>query len=340
MEGTLDRLTVYLLTFAEAAGRALDGPDNGAWVSRIDDELPDLRWASERAVRADQPATVIGLSAPLFTYWWSHGLLTAMNVLAEAAAELPSASALRPEAAASLLFARGVFRLSSGRSAEAEPFLDRLLAGSADGVERFHALALVGLGLVHAGASVAGAGDLVDQGIAIFRSREDNWGLAFALSARGQIAMLDGDQASATALHSEGLQIAEKIANDPLRAQLLDQLGVDALADFDIVNARERLTAAAEIHERLRDQEGSAYCIDGFAAIAIGQGRFDVAGRLLGAAAHAREIVGVAVWPAMQAVMSTITAAVADRLGEPAYSRIRREGEQMRIADALRYAMP
>ena len=282
IDSTRDALTQYLLQFAHTAGRALDGPDNKIWVARIDDELPDLRSESERAIRNNQPATVIGLSAPLFSYWWSHGLLTSMNVLAEAAAALPAQPTLPPEAAVSLLFARGMFRLSSGRSTEAEPFLRELLAGDVQGIERLRALALVGLGLIRAGSGTAGAAELVDQGIAVFRSRNDNWGLAFALSARGQIALLHGEQTSATAMHQEGLQIAGKIANDHLQAQLLDQLGVDALADFDIIAARTHLTAAAEIHQRLRDQEGSAYCIDGFAAIAIGQGRFEVAGRLLG----------------------------------------------------------
>ena len=41
----------------------------------------------------------------------------------------------------------------------------------------------------------------------------------------------------------------------------------------------------------------------------------------------------------MQTVMNTITAAVADKLGESVYARVHREGAAMRIADALRYAL-
>lgn len=99
----------------------------------------------------------------------------------------------------------------------------------------------------------------------------DGWGLAFALSTRGQVALQDGDPAVAAALHREGLA-AERIDNDFLRAQALDLLGLAAMAAGDLAEARSRFAAAAQVHARLLDQEGSAYCLGGFAAVAFRAG--------------------------------------------------------------------
>ena len=179
----------------------------------------------------------------------------------------------------------------------------------------------------------------MDEAVGIFRGLGDDWGLAFALSGRGQVALLTGDPAGATAAHTEALGAAERMDNDHLRAQILDLLGLDAFAVGDVAGARERFAGAAEVHIRLGDQEGSAYCLEGLAGIAMAQGKVPVAAMLLGAAAHAREVVGVAVWPAMRPLSDAFAAGVAAAAGEPAYGRARAEGARMRAADALAYAL-
>ena len=156
--------------------------------------------------------------------------------------------------------------------------------------------------------------------------------------ARGQIALQSGDPAAATALHTEALAVTDAIDNDHLRAQVDDLLGLDAMAAGDLAGARSRFVDAAEVHGRLLDQEGSGYCLDGFASIAFAQGRPEVAARLIGAAAHAREVVGVAVWPAMQPLALALVAAVRGALGDSAYEAATGEGAAMHITDALSYA--
>ena len=174
--------------------------------------------------------------------------------------------------------------------------------------------------------------------MATFRRIGDRWGLAFALSARGQVALQHGDAAAAAALHREGLAAAERIGNDFLRAQALDLLGLDAMAAGTWPEARSRFAASAEVHGRLLDQEGSAYCLGGFAAVAFAQGRAEPAARLIGAAKHAREVVGAAVWPGMRPLVEAMDAAVQAALGDAAYAAALGDGARMRIADALAYA--
>jgi len=52
---------------------------------------------------------------------------------------------------------------------------------------------------------------------------------------------------------------------------------------------------AARAHQRLADSGGSANGLDGFAAVALLQGRPQVAAELMGVATRAREVVCVTV---------------------------------------------
>jgi predicted ATPase len=338
-EATLRRLADYLCAFAAEAGPRLAGPDNREWAARVDDELADLRSMTRWAITADDARTAIRMTAPLFTYWWSRGLLAQQSDAAEQVAALPSAAALPPDAAALLLWARGMFRIARGDLAGADPLLRRLVAASAEiGDVRLRAHALAGLGLATSAAATDEARGLLDDAVATFRRLGDRWGLAFALSTRGQVALQQGDAAAATALHREALAATEQIGNDFLRAQLLDLLGLDAMAAGDLAEARSRFAAAAEVHGGLLDQEGSAYCLGGFAAVAFAQGRAQAAGTLIGAAKHAREVVGAAVWPGMRPLVEAMDAAVQAALGDAGYAAALGEGARMRLPDALRYA--
>ena len=154
--------------------------------------------------------------------------------------------------------------------------------------------------------------------MATFRELGDDWGLAFALSARGQLALLAGDAATATRLHTDALAAADRIDSGHLRAQVLDLLGADAAASGDLAGAWARFADAARVHGELMDQEGSAYCLDGFAGLALAGGDAELAAELQGAAGHAREVVGVAVWPGMRPLADALAAAVDATLGPAA----------------------
>lgn len=310
-DATLARLTDHLVHFAETAGPELLGPGNRAWAELIDAQLEDLFAAAARAVEADDAETVVRIAAPLFPYWWSRGLLLQLSDLAETAAALPSVHRLAMVPRASLLWARGMFRISQGQLGEAEPLLDELLAClGGPGVERLRAFALAGLALARVETTTAERGALVASAVETFRSLHDVWGLTFGLIVQGQLALAAGDLASAMRLHTEGLAGARRIESDYLEVQLLDLLGVDALVAGDVDAARASLVSAARVHQRLADSEGSANCLDGFAAVALLQGRPHLAAELMGVAARTRELVGVTVWPALRPSAARLEAAV------------------------------
>jgi hypothetical protein len=113
-------------------------------------------------------------------------------------------------------------------------------------------------------------------------------------------------------------------------------LGLDAATVGDMAAARDRYAAAAELHIRLLDYEGSAYGLSGLAGLALAQGRAPAAAQLIGASGHARQVVGATIWPGMQSTSDDLAAAVAGAL-EPAVFAA--AGARMRVPDALRYGL-
>jgi predicted ATPase len=339
-DATIIRLTRYLVRFVETVQDALQGPDHRAVSERLDRERDEIRSAVDWALQTDDAETVGRLLSPLFIYWWSRGLLPMTNELAEQAAALPSAASLASYASALLLAARGISMVMIGRAAEAEPLLRRTLETATSlGNRRLAAYALLGLGGALVGPEVGEACQRLDDAAVAFRELGDRWGLALTLSTRGQLALLAGDHAVARAMHEEALAAAQAIDNHYLQAQVLDMLGLGAASLGDMAAARDRYAAAAELHIRLLDYEGSAYGLSGFAGLALTQGRAPAAARLIGASGYARQVVGTTIWPGMQSTTDDLAATVAGALGPAAFAAASAAGARMRLPDALRYGL-
>jgi tetratricopeptide (TPR) repeat protein len=337
---TNSRMARYLIDMVEKVRDALQGAQNRAASERLDRERDEIRSAIDWALRTDDAETVGRLLTPLFTYWWSRGLLPMTSELAEQAAALPSAASLPPYASALLLGARGISMVMIGRAAEAEPLLRRTLETATSlGNRRLAAYALLGLGGALVRPALGEACERLDDAAEAFRELGDRWGLALTLSTRGQLALLAGDHTAARAIHEEALAAAQAIDNHYLQAQVLDMLGLDAATIGDMATARDRYAAAAELHIRLLDYEGSAYGLSGLAGLALAQGRAPAAARLIGTSGHARQVVGTTIWPGMQSTTDDLAATAARALGPAAFAAAAAVGARMRIPDALRYGL-
>jgi predicted ATPase len=340
-DATIGRLAAYLIALVWEVRDALQGPLHRSVAERLDRERDEIRSAIEGALATDHAETIARLLTPLFTYWWSRGLLAMTHELAEKAAALPSAAGLAPYDSALLTGARGMSMVMIGRAAEAEPLLRQTVeTATALGNARLRAYGLLGLGLNLVNSTPGSdACQQLDEAAEAFRATGDQWGLAVTVAARGQYALLMGDQVGAERMHTEALAAAEVIDNDYLRAQVLDLLGLDAGSAGDLNGARDHYAAAANLHIRLLDYEGSAYGLSGLAAVAFAQDRLTVAARLIGASSHAREVVGVAARPGMQAPTDALITGVTAALGPSSFAVASEQGAGMRMPDALRYGL-
>ncbi|WP_369139425.1 ATP-binding protein [Modestobacter versicolor] len=323
---TRERLARHLAATSAAAGAGLSGVDRLLWQGRLDAESADLVGSLRWAVETDAAELAVRLAAPLARWWWARGQLSTMAEIADRTADLPSARALPPDAAALLLWARGLTRIAQGRVAEGAPLLTALV-DDARGRDDHWLLGhgLTGLAMTRPAADPELAG-LLEEGVAALRRSGDAWSVAYALVPRGDVALVGGDLATATRLHTEALGLAGQIGDEHLTATVLDQLAFDDLLAGELDAAHARLTTAAGLHRRLHDQEGTAYCLDGLSALALASGRPVVAARAAGAAAAARAALGLVVWPLLQSLGDQLDAALRDALGEEADVRERAAG--------------
>jgi hypothetical protein len=340
VDATVARLAQYLIDVVRAVRDDLQGSAHRAAAERLDRERDEIRSAIDWAIAVDDAETVGWLLTPLLTYWWSRGLLPTVHDLADQGAALPSAAHLAPYGSALLLGAQGMGMAVVGRTVDAEPLLESTLGiATRLGNARLRAYALLGLGWVLEDRNPALAAHRLDDAVLAFHATGDWWGLTMALCNRGQLALIAGDHAAARTMHEQALAAAETVDNDYLRAQVLDTLGLDALTVGDVTGARDRHCAAADLHVRLLDYEGSAYCLSGLAGVALEQNRPEVSARLIAASDYARRIVGAAVWPGMGAVNESRHDAVRAALNPRSSSAACAEGARMRVPDALGYAV-
>jgi predicted ATPase len=340
-EATMRRLADYLCEFTARAGAGLGQGQGRMWVRRIDEDVDTLRAAIAWAVECDDAGLSVRLTAPLTRYWWSRGLLGQMLTLADRVAALPSASTLPPQEAALLLWTRGTIRVALGRAAEAVPLLEELVpAARATGQDRLVAQALFSLAQTKPapeGDQPQELRDLLEESVRLFRAAGDDWGVALALIPLGDLALLAGDLPGARGMHEEVLRNATAIGDDQMTAQAHNQLALDALLASDLATARTELGRAAAVHRTLHDREGTAYTLEGFAALALTTQQPELAARLLGAADQARRLVGVVVWPFVRPLRERLETFV--RASTPEYDAAFAEGAALDPEQALELAV-
>jgi hypothetical protein len=179
---------------------------------------------------------------------------------------------------------------------------------------------------------------MLEESVRGFREVGDDWGMALALIPLADVALLDGDLRAARAMHEEVLAHARTIDDDHMTAQAHDQLALDAMLSMDPASARRHLRSAAALHASLHDHEGTAYCLEGFAGLALAVGRPDLAARLMGAAEHARRLVGVAVWPFMRPLLARLEAFVRMSLPDGGFDEAFGQGLLLDLEPALELA--
>ncbi|BCB84041.1 hypothetical protein Psuf_013540 [Phytohabitans suffuscus] len=169
----------YYAALAERAEPHLYGPEQCAWLERLDLEAANLRAALDGAVeRGDRPLA-LRLVGALGWYWYLRGHHSEGRRSAARALAVPGTGGDTTRAAA---WAAGLAIVAG----EAGP--DRAVPEGAGARARwFVAHAHLRLG------DVPAAGALVEQALAAFREAGDRWGEAAALASRARRAILRGD---------------------------------------------------------------------------------------------------------------------------------------------------
>jgi len=239
MESTLRAHAHYYLRLAEDAEVEIGGPQQAAWLNRLEREHDNLRavlqWSLEQAGNKEaieserSMETALRLGGALRSFWVVHG------------------------------------HISEGRS-----FLERALAAR-EGIEApVQAKALIVAGhLAFIQSDYDRAEPLFQQSLALYRQLEDQPGIAFALSLLGSVAWTKGHMTAARALTEEALVIARQVDDMERSANALFILGLVSSSQGEYDRARALFEESLAIHRVSENKRGIVHALSQLAQVLL-----------------------------------------------------------------------
>ncbi|QUX27393.1 winged helix-turn-helix domain-containing protein [Nocardiopsis akebiae] len=266
------------------AGRIL-GSSQGEALRRLDAEASNLRAALDEAVGRGAAGHAARLVNSLGWYWYMCGRYREGRRLTRRVRDAVRGSASAEAAMAGATAA--VFEILAGdgddHTALARTALrafDDLPGASGDAVlERARAAWMIGFVLYSRGDRAVSE-DLVAQALAVFRERDDRWGLAAALTARASHALGRGDLDAAGVRAREALELFRGLGDRWGQLNALSVLAMPAEATGRLADAARFRGEALGMAEELELWSEAAGAMAGLGRIALLEGDLDRADEL------------------------------------------------------------
>ena len=300
-------------------------------MARLDDDWDDVRACMEwRFLRGDY-AQLVQLVSRTWRYLWLRDRFNELVPWLTAA--YAARDALEPALRGELCRLWGSGCYQAGMFEPAREALEeavRLLAETGPADREAWARTVLGGLLPYFDGDLDRPFAEVSRAVELFRAEGDAFGLATTLGMVGTISVLLGRTDEAMSQLEEGMVLAEQLGLAELVGSHHSFRALVHLACDDIEAARHHLDAAVAAPLYL---EGTAYCLEGYAAVLAAEGDVVLAATALGAAEGLRERTGVAMWPIMNMILRDRLASL-DSAG-PAAAAARFAGSQMSPAEAL-----
>lgn len=264
----------WFLELAEQAQGKLYGPEETAWLNRLETEHDNLRaalgWCGEEAEGAEAGFRLVG---SLLDFWWLHGHYSEgrerLSLALSRAVEPTQARADTLRAAAYLAFLQGDLTVVRAYCEEALSICQKL--ANKIGVVN------MSLGLAELAASqsdYATAGVLLEEALAVSRETGSNHCVAEVLSSLGYLAHCQGDLAVARSFCEEGLALKRDIGNKQDIAYALRDLGILYRDQGDPAAACSLIEEALAMLRELGDKQGCALLLVSLGGLVRKQGDF------------------------------------------------------------------
>jgi predicted ATPase/class 3 adenylate cyclase len=274
------RHAAYCLALAEEAESHLRGPEQGAWLARLEREHDNLRaalgWAGEQGERRE---TGLRLAAALWRFWSMRGHLSEGRRWLEGAIATVGGGAGQAAGAAwaAALHGAGNLAWEQGDYGRARALVEESLAlvremGNRQGV----AASLNDLGVVaYEQGEYGRAAALHEESLALFREVGDRWGIAISLSYLGHRASVQGEYGRARALLEESLVLARGLGDRRVIALSLNSLGEVARVQGEYERARALYEESLALFRELGDKRSVAIPLVNLGLVAQAQGEYE-----------------------------------------------------------------
>lgn len=276
----------YFVAVAETAEPALTGPQQAMWLARLEQEQGNLRAALAASKELPDCAHFgLRLATALWWFWWVHGHVGDGRAWLENLLALTGStqSSHAHWHARSTAHDRAAFLASAyGDYRQAQVASDANLALFRTLDDPYGmAWARYSLGLV---ALVQGnfgeASDHYEACLHQFRTLVDTRGVAWTLNDLGALALLQGDFAKAAASHTECLALARLLGNPRDLAACLGNLATVAQAQGDQGAAAHYYRECLAIAQQAGDTATIAVALHSLAQLAYLQQDYEQAQRL------------------------------------------------------------
>jgi predicted ATPase/DNA-binding XRE family transcriptional regulator len=365
----------YFTALAEQAVAGLKGPDQIAWLQRLDADHDNLRAAVSWSLEAGADELAARLCAALWPFWQTRGYVHEGRRWFSAA--LTPDRNLPPLVRAATLNGAGVLAVNQNDYAVAEALLTQArdlyaALGQASGLaqtlndlawvahecsdyDRAESLNIDSLTLRRQlGESWGEARSLNNLGmlglergdtnaaaaffsdaVALFRRLGDARGSLQALTNLGWATQELGDFVRATALFTEALSLAQRLADARSIANNLSNLALMALYRADYPKASDLFADSLAAFNELGDRRGVAEALEGLAGVAGVESRPQQAARLFGLAEALREAIGAPLLPHDQSRYTATISAAREQLDANTWARAWAEGRATPIQDGI-----
>ena len=327
------------LALAEEAFPKLLERDQHAWLDRLAAEHDNLRAALTWSA-ATNPRDALRLAASLVRFWNIRGHLTeGREWYARLLDAVPSRPASRDRARA--LNSAAIFARVQGDLPTSQKLLEESIALCRDLNEpQGMAAALTNLGTAAMDEGrYADAEAMYLESLTLDRAIDDRWGIALTLGNLWELARVRGDHAAAVALGEEAVTMIRDTGDLRIICDMLHTQGLAECALGRLNAAESHFTESLRISWDLGDRAKMANGLDGFADLAMAKESPGRAAQLWGAAERLREEIGVPIPPFNRVNYENALSATRAALGDDSFERAWREGREMTLENAVKYAL-
>jgi predicted ATPase/class 3 adenylate cyclase/DNA-binding CsgD family transcriptional regulator len=271
----------HYLALAEMAESHLEGPQQQAWLTKLEADHDNLRAAIQWEVERRNTEAALRFGVALWSFWWKHGYLSEGQNRLEAILALPEArpaTAARSTLRASVLLGAGCLANDQADYRAARAYCEESQTiWQALGDQRGVARSLAVLGQIEIDRDdYPAARAVLDQSLALSQALGDKQGAAKALELLSWTARGQGDYRVARELAEQSLALSQESGDTHAIALSLEDLGWATLSS-DPEQAGQFFAQSLPLFQELGDKQGMSTALNGLGCVAIMIGNFDEA---------------------------------------------------------------
>jgi len=338
----------FFIQIAEEADPNLNGPEQVAWLDRLETEHANFRAALGWALEYHEKDGAIRLGTGLFWFWvfrahlregwqWLEQTIELCRHMARTEQMLPSAESLFAHTlnrASLLAYYLGKQTLALSMAEEGLA-LSRMIKNKKLIIE-----ALLPLGfVVQNQGDYTRAVELLEEKLSLSREVGEKWDVARSLVLLGNVTLNQKDYVSARIRYEEGLALSRVIGHQLFISIFSNNLGHVALNESNFVTARELYTEAVLLAREVGSKRYMIIPLVGWAGLARAQGQLERATRLSGAVEALCESIGSRLEQEDQFEHECTISAAHSQLDEVTFNQLWRGGRGMTLEQAITFAL-